>query len=295
MAPRRHLRRLWPWLLAASAALLAFRTWQSLRRRLTPVDPAQAIRYGRDLTRRARRVLAVTAHPDDLALFVGGTLRLLALAGSRITVVVATGGNRQYVGRRSLSQVREQEERDAGAILGYDDLRFLGYSDLRLAHSPRFESELASLWERERPEVVFAFDPTAPYRSAAHPDHLAVGRAVLNIARSQGSRAPAVAFYGSRDPNVLVDISQVIEDKMEAIRCHRSELRGAKRFYGLAARLQAHLAGRSANVRYAEPLRYLSLPRLTDEASLEDWTPRRSDPGAVEARRPAGTPAPRSP
>ncbi|MDA8346987.1 MAG: PIG-L family deacetylase [Thermaerobacter sp.] len=273
---RRTLRLKPGSLLLVSAVLGGFAAWRLIQRRLTPVNPKLALRYGLHLTRAQRRVLAVSAHQDDLELFAAGTLRLLALAGSDITVVVATGGDQQYTNERTLNQIREQEQRDAGNILGYDQFHFLHYTDLNLAHNPRFRPDLEEIWRAVKPDVVFAFDPTAPYRSAIHPDHLAVGRAVLDISRSLGEATPDVVFYGSRDPNALVDISQVIEDKTQAIRAQRSQLTGWKRLYNLATRLQTRLAGRPVAVRYAEPLRYLRLPPVDDAAYLENWNPQAS-------------------
>lgn len=261
----------WQWILLGSAGLWAWLAWRKIQKRLTPVDPDLALRYGLGLTRSPRRVLAVTAHQDDLELFVGGTLRLLALAGSSLTIVVATGGDQQYLAERTLEQIREQEELDAGNIIGYDTVKFLSFTDLELSRNPYFERSLERVWNDAHPDLVITFDPTAPYISAVHPDHLAVGRIVLNIVRSLKSAAPAVVFYGSRDPNILVDISQVIEDKTQAIACHRSQLYGFKRLYNVAMRLQTQVAGRSISVRYAEPLRYLSLPPLQRDAYLENW------------------------
>ena len=80
------------WGLAVMGGLGIWLVWREIQNRLTPINPGLAARYGLHLTRAPQRVLAVTAHQDDLELFVGGTLRLLALAGSQITVVVATGG-----------------------------------------------------------------------------------------------------------------------------------------------------------------------------------------------------------
>lgn len=260
--------------MSAAALIAGWSAWRTVKRSLTPVDPKLALRYGSDMIRRPRRVLAVSAHQDDLELFAGGTLRLLALAGSHITALIATGGDQQYSDVRTLDEIREQEERDAGAIIGYDAVRFLRYRDLELGHNPDLTESLRAVWEEIAPDLVLAFDPTVPYRSATHTDHLAVGRAVLNVSRSMGEHAPTVLFYASRDPNVLVDISQVILDKGEAIRAHRSQLYGWKRFYVPVTRTQARLAGRSVGVQYAEPWRCLSLPPLGEEAFLETW-PRR--------------------
>jgi LmbE family N-acetylglucosaminyl deacetylase len=271
VAPFRRFVRL---LVSAATLVAGWAAWRTVKRSLTPVNPKLALRYGFELTRTRRRVLAVSAHQDDLELFAGGTLRLLGLAGSHITALIATGGDRQYNDVRTLDEIREQEQRDAGTILGYDDVRFLRYRDLELGHNPDLTPAIKAVWEEFKPDVVLAFDPTVPYRSATHTDHLAVGRAVLTISRAMGDESPMVLFYASRDPNVLVDISQVILDKSEAIRAHRSQLYGWKRFYVPVTRTQARIAGRPVGVQYAEPWRCLSLGSLGDVAYLETW-PRR--------------------
>ncbi len=268
IAPFRRIVRL---LVSAATLVAGWAAWRTVKRSLTPVNPKLALRYGFELTRRPHRVLAVSAHQDDLELFAGGTLRLLSLAGSRITALIATGGDRQYADVRTLDEIREQEQRDAGTILGYDDVRFLRYRDLEVGHNPNLTPAIRAVWEDLQPDLVLAFDPTVPYHSATHTDHLAVGRAVLSVSRSMGKGSPTVLFYASRDPNVLVDISQVILDKCEAIRAHRSQLYGWKRFYVPITRAQARIAGHPVGVPYAEPWRCLSLAQLGEAAYLETW------------------------
>lgn len=260
------------WMLGWAAAWTSILLWQRVVKPLTPASPQQALLRGYDLTRRTCRVLAIAAHQDDLELFVGGTLRLLALAGSPITALIATDGHRQYAAQRTLSQVREQEERDAATIVGYSDIRFLRNSDLELSQNPRFEDQLRRVWQDVQPDLVLASDPTAPFGLVAHPDHLAVGRATLNIARSLGQQAPQIVFYASRDPNLLVDISQVIEDKKAAIRCHKSQLKGLRMLYPVAADWFARWAGRAAHVPRAEPLRAMDLAPIRPEAFQANWS-----------------------
>ncbi len=270
----RPFRRLGRLLLGAVALIGWWTVWRTVKRSLTPVNPKLALRYGSDIVRRSHRVLAVSAHQDDLELFAGGTLRLLSLAGSHVTALIASGGDQQYATIRTLDEIREQEERDAGAVIGYDAVRFLRYRDLELGHNPDLTESIRTVWADVAPDLVLAFDPTVPYRSATHTDHLAIGRAVLNISRSLGKGTPTILFYASRDPNVLVDISQVILDKSEAIRAHRSQLYGFKRLYVPVTRTQARIAGRSVGVQYAEPWRCLSLAPLGEEAFLETWPQR---------------------
>jgi LmbE family N-acetylglucosaminyl deacetylase len=252
------------------AAVWAVRQW--VRRLFAVPNPDLAARQGRNLTRRACRVLAVTAHPDDLDLLAGGTLRLLALAGSRITVVVATSGSRQLHARSNEGEVRRQEQRDAGRILGYDDIRFFRLADLDLATSRRFAARLDEVWEEVDPDLVLTMDPTFPYPFYVHPDHLAVGRAVLERVRTRpGGAQPVVLFYGSRQANVLVDVTRVLEDKIQAVLAHRSQRKTWPWVYRAMVRALGRLSGRQAGMAYAESFRCLDLPPLRDRTEREEW------------------------
>ena len=80
-------------------------------------------------------VMAAFGHPDDEGFGCGGAMALLVARGARITLVCATNGD---VGEISdpalatpdtLAQVRQEELRQAMAVTGVQDLRFLGYRD----------------------------------------------------------------------------------------------------------------------------------------------------------------------
>ena len=80
-------------------------------------------------------VLACFAHPDDEGFASGGLLAMLAAGGARVTLVCATNGDVGEISDPSLAtpenlwQVRQQELRNAMAITGVNDLRFLNYRD----------------------------------------------------------------------------------------------------------------------------------------------------------------------
>lgn len=82
--------------------------------------------------KRPAPVVFFHAHPDDEAIFTGGTIRLLADAGHPVVVVLATSGERGAAGAddgRGLGATRQDETRAAAAILGVHDVVFLGYAD----------------------------------------------------------------------------------------------------------------------------------------------------------------------
>ncbi len=80
-------------------------------------------------------VLLAYAHPDDEGFGTGGILVLLTSRGARLTLVCATNGDVGEISDPALAtpdtlgQVRQEELRQAMAVTGVQDLRFLDYRD----------------------------------------------------------------------------------------------------------------------------------------------------------------------
>ncbi len=138
-------------------------------------------------TGATRTVVFVHAHPDDEAIFTGGTIALLAERGWRVVLVVATHGER---GLPVMSQPevdlgvrRVAETRRAAEMLGVARVEFLGYEDSGLAGdltglsraafaaAPPEEAvdRLVEVVARERPEALVTYDAAGIY---GHPDHV---------------------------------------------------------------------------------------------------------------------------
>src|SRR5690625_4575521 len=83
---KRKGRRLSPWLLLGAVPIALGQ--QIIRRNLRVNNPEIALRHGSKLLAEPRRVLAVARQLDVLEFLAGGTLRLLRLSGSHVTVVV---------------------------------------------------------------------------------------------------------------------------------------------------------------------------------------------------------------
>jgi LmbE family N-acetylglucosaminyl deacetylase len=136
-------------------------------------------------------LLAIYAHPDDETFGLGGTMALYAERGVPVTMICATRGEVGEIAKGSdatpetLGGYREQELRDAMAILGVQDVRFLEFRDSGMAgtpenadpralHNATSESVVAPLVAaiRERkPDVICTWDESGGY---GHPDHVAV-------------------------------------------------------------------------------------------------------------------------
>jgi len=128
------------------------------------------------------RLLAVTAHPDDESLGMGGTLAKSAAEGVEVSILAATRGERgryrdgkDHPGQEGLGRIREQELRAAARELGAGEVAFLDYLDAELDRvEPRQAIDrIATHLRRLRPHVVVTFGPEGAY---GHPDHIAISQ-----------------------------------------------------------------------------------------------------------------------
>jgi LmbE family N-acetylglucosaminyl deacetylase len=215
--------------------------------------PGLATEAGEELVSRPWRVLALTAHPDDLEFFAGGTIRRMALAGSQIVAAVLTDGEKRG-NKHELGLVRREEQVAAARKQGIQEVRFFGLTDFGLPEDPRLEPTVARIWEEEQPELVLAFDPKELFPGLANRDHKALGRTVLDLSRKHFGRC-RVCFYGTHHPNVLVDIGPVLREKEEAVLTHASQMVYlTDQGYREAVRWWAEVCAAGAPCRYAEPL-----------------------------------------
>ncbi|MBE3589834.1 MAG: PIG-L family deacetylase [Firmicutes bacterium] len=266
MRPRPGWRRTLGWVGLAAGGWVLYQAARPILREFRPANPRIARHLRERYMERARCVVAVTAHPDDLEILCGGTLRRLVLGGARVVAVVASDGEDQN-SRANLAHIRHAEQCAAARVLGYHDVRFLGFPGRELERSEGLDAAVERILEEEAPDLIMAFDATHPAWLLVHPDHIAVGRAVVNaVVRQRGPRAggqgmPEVLLYGTSDPDVLIDIRDAMQDKVRALVQHRSQLRGPERLYAPLLRMYGRITGFAGGLEYAEKFRRLHLGR----------------------------------
>jgi LmbE family N-acetylglucosaminyl deacetylase len=196
------------------------------------------------------RVLSIHAHPDDQEFTVGGTLAKWARAGSSIVTVCITSGNAGSnehtppdMTREALAPIREREQRDACAVLGITEVLFLGYEDGILEPSIPLRRDLTRIIRRHRPDAVVCGDPTVRFYGGTymnHPDHRVAADAALDaVFPSAETRlifpelldeglAPhkvrAVFIHGSDRPDTFIDIADVLDVKLTALKQHKTQM-----------------------------------------------------------------------
>lgn len=192
-----------------------------------------------------KRVLVVMAHPDDCDFGAGGTIAQWSAKGIQVSYCIITngdqGGEESGIPLEEMAQVRQKEQRDAGAALGVSDITYLNYRDGWLMPSIELRKEIVKAIRIAKPDRMVVQSPERNWERifASHPDHLAAGetaiQAVYPDARNPYAftdlkeagfepwRVREVWMTGSPTPNHFVDITDTFSKKMAALHAHVSQ------------------------------------------------------------------------
>ena len=189
----------------------------------------------------AKNVLVIMAHPDDAELSSAGTLVKWITKGRQVRYIICSTGDKGTKNPKmtpfQLAEIREKEQREAASVLGIKELTFLRHADGELEHTASFRNEIALLIRKFQPEIIITHDPWRPYQ--LHPDHRSVGFATVDavvIARDHlflpallelelPAHAPLELYFTfPLTPDYVVDITDVMEKKLEALEKHQSQL-----------------------------------------------------------------------
>jgi LmbE family N-acetylglucosaminyl deacetylase len=200
------------------------------------------------------RALVVFAHPDDAEFLCGGTVARWTRDGTEVHYVCATDGSAGWngpdLGREEIARTREREMRDAAEVLGVSGVDFLSYVDGSLQADLALRRDVCREVRRRRPEVVVTFDPSMLWAGRSyinHPDHRAVGQAVLDVVACDAPTRPQFpelldeGFEPYSVPRLWlagdagqsdqrVDIGETIDLKIKALKAHVSQIENMGEF-----------------------------------------------------------------
>ena len=240
-----------------------------------------------------KTIMAVTAHPDDLEWYFGGSIHQLAKK-NRVVQIVASSGVRSPGSPGSeeaeLGAAHRREQMAAAEILGIAETVFfdLPEGDLAYGSLSTLRVRLYRAFRNYQPQVLVTFAPGNDYDP--HPDHHAVARLALEAAclhpcgklfpeeRSLTYERPEwflLLGCSPAGPYAVNDISKSFAQKLGALRCHAS--RTAGRWEQIESDLTAIAVqyGAQAGAKYGEAYLTLGwvhgeLGRVSDETADED-------------------------
>jgi LmbE family N-acetylglucosaminyl deacetylase len=229
---------------------------------------------------RITRVMVITAHPDDAEFGAGGTVAKMVKQGREVSYVVVTNGNKGSSDRtmapERLTAIRETEQRNAARVLGVQHIDFLGYEDGEVEDTRQLRRDVTRQIRKRRPQLVIAQNPhrtTNLY--ASHRDHRITAGVVLDcvypLARDHMSFPELLPEYEPHiveevhlmqwiRPKLVVDISDTIDLKLEALACHQSQFADFKAVEAWVRERGAAL-GKRRNYAYAEAFDRISMLR----------------------------------
>lgn len=227
---------------------------------------------------RKTRVLAIYAHPDDLEISCGGALLRWAAAGSETYLLTCTQGDKGTVDVHAdpdeLAAQRAEEAEAAARVLGAAGHHSLGYPDGEITNDPKLRGRIVEYIRKVRPSVVVCPDPTAVFfgnRYINHHDHRVVGWATLDACAPAAAsplyfpeagpphQVETLLLTGTLEPDVWIDIGEAVDEKIQALLCHRSQVGSDERIIAEIVRGRAAEAGAAAGVAHAEGFRRILL------------------------------------
>ena len=159
-------------------------------------------------------ILGIGAHPDDLEFGCGGILHKLSGKGHKIGMLVMTGGD---VGGPAGIRKAEQER---SAKLLKARLFWGGFMDTDVTMNRGLVQMVERHIDLVKPDMIFV-----NYEDDTHQDHRSVAKAVITAARYTKN----LMFYEVPTtlnfvPTVFSDIGDVIDKKVQLLKCHRSQV-----------------------------------------------------------------------
>lgn len=182
-------------------------------------------------------ILCVIAHPDDEALGVGGTLIKHIEKGDEVNIVIFSIGETSKSKKNINPDRRLESAENWSKEVGSNIYSILNYPDQKLDTVPKLEiiQTLERIFKKIKPDIVYTH-----HDGDINHDHQIVSHAILTALRPMNSfnlkpeirtfetissteQAPNTDKYIFK-PNLYVDIENVWEKKIKALKNYINEL-----------------------------------------------------------------------
>ena len=184
-------------------------------------------------------ILFTSPHPDDLEIVCGGTIAKLAKLGYRVAMIHSTSGEPTPKGTE---EIRRAEAAKAAEVLGATTMEILSLQNREVMDCPASRYVLATAVRKYRPKIVVIMEGRTPLASPDHWQGELLGEASVFYSRLTKwddrfdglpphsvsklvYRHVPIGVKMLRFPSTFVmDISDTLEQKIEAVACYESQL-----------------------------------------------------------------------
>ena len=212
-----------------------------------------------------KKVIVISAHPDDETLGAGGTLLKHKNDGDQIFWLIVTNISEGQGFSSDRVHSRQIEIDKVSAIFGFEQVFKLDYPTMTLSSSSLLTlvPKISEVFSKVQPEIIYTLN-----RSDAHSDHRVLFDAVMACTKSfrypfikrvlmyecisETEFAPALSEKAFL-PNYFVEITEYMTIKLEIMEIFESEL-GEHPFPRSLENIKALATyrGASVGVKYAE-------------------------------------------
>lgn len=210
------------------------------------------------------KILVIAAHPDDEILGVGGTLRKHVKKGDSVYCLILGEGVLSRGGSNKDVADLKKETEESTKVIGFKEVIYGRLEDNKFDSVPLLDvvKEVEKIVKKVKPSIVYTH-----HLGDVNVDHKVCFEAVMTACRPCNPDCPKEIYcfetLSSTEwqidsnkvffPNVFVDISKEIEDKVKAMKKYKSELRDFPHSRSIEGIISlASLRGVQAGVKAAE-------------------------------------------
>ena len=182
-----------------------------------------------------KRILVISPHPDDETLGLGGTISKHIFNGDDVFILTISGHLPPLYNREDYEETF-REAKNAFEILGVQNSHFLEIPATMIGDEPisSLNMKISKVLSDYKPNIVFCPFPDR------HIDHKLIFESAMVATRpvNYGKDIELVAAYETLSethwnapyiepnftPNLVVDIDNFIDNKLNALRCYKSQI-----------------------------------------------------------------------
>ncbi|MDO8725086.1 MAG: PIG-L family deacetylase [Candidatus Methanoperedens sp.] len=213
------------------------------------------------MSSKKKNILAVGAHADDVEIGCGGTIACHVKRGDNVIILVlAESSYTDYKGK-ILRSVQEgiSEEENAAKVLGAKVIN-LGFTNKNVPYSQESIEAINKVIDEYNIDTIYTH-----WHNDTHQDHMrttqsvfSAGRYIKNILMYEPEYPAGRSFLGFWN-QYYVDITSTFDIKMNALKCHESQVKKYGTQFIEAVEAKARHRGYEIGAKYAECFEVLRL------------------------------------